>query len=61
MSVEFKTVIESFQDDSLAQDLFTWYPTVSVSIVREHSILSNQSLETNYADDVVFMDEEKQP
>ncbi len=67
-SAEFETTIGSPQGDGLSPVLFTCYLAAALSSVRESSTRPNppisslgMPLEMEYADDVDFIDEEKQP
>ena len=67
-SSEFETTIGSPQGDGLSPVLFTCYLAAALSSVRESSTRPNppisplgMPLEMEYADDVDFIDEEKQP
>jgi len=65
-SAEFETSLGSPQGDSLSPVLFTCYLAAALSSIREHSSRPNPPvspigipLEMEYADDVDFIDEEK--
>ena len=65
-SAEFETTIGSPQGDSLSPVLFTCYLAAAISSVRRSSTRPNPPisplgipLEMEYADDVDFIDEEK--
>ena len=67
-SAEFETTISSPQGDGLSPVLFTCYLAAALSSVRESVTrpdppmsLLGMPLEMEYADDVDFIDEEKQP
>ena len=67
-SAEFETTIGSPQGDGLSPVLFTCYLAAALSSVRESFTRPNPQisplgmpLEMEYADDVDFIDEEKQP